>query len=788
MASNFKEFKVKVTVDTKDGNKQIEQNIKSLKDYEKVIDDLNKKKAKPGISQEELAAIDKEIKQMGTDFQNAGNKILLVNQDLDVTAKNLKALQKEQKTFAVGSDEYRKAADKIADFKDKLEGAKRTQIGLGEQLEAAPGPLGMFFSGIDKVKNSFTTLGGAIKASGIGLLTAVIGGIVGAFANVEGSGKKLEPLLIGMEKIFGGIMNALQPLLDTLLDLGMKALPYVTKGIGYVYSSFAALFSFIKNIGQSYGTIIKGIFTFDWEMIKKGIGGMGDSFGKAKDTFNETMVAFEEGTKKQTKTQKANADKTKEILQKQLDDQKEAVEKSIQLEVNKFNTSRELLEADLKKRDEIENKKWELEHKGKKVSEETLKLQAENRKKFLDDALKADKEAIEAEKELQDKKFDDNLDRIKTANDTEIALQEEKLKEIEILLGKESEAYKKQQLYIWALKKKGIDDEMNALMAKAESGDMLSKEEWARYDGLKLASLQLGNTIIETNKNELASKKETTDGLKQLEQDKADFELSLTGTTYERKKEILKQQKEDADKRDTDDVAALDTKLKNQQITQEQYDLETGKIELKAKKRHKDNADADKAVDKAKFDLQMDLAQKYADAAGALANLAGKDTIAGKALGIAQALISTYVGAAKALEEPFPFNIIGVATTIATGMKTIQTLTAVTVPDNEVPEVRIRKAMGGILNGPTHAMGGIPTNLGELEGGEYVVNRASTMMFRPQLEEINTAGGGMRDYGYGGFNGGGNGGATPIFKTYVVASDMSDQQELDRIIKDRSKI
>ena len=41
MASNFKEFKVKVTVDTKDGNKQIEQNIKSLKDYEKVINYSN---------------------------------------------------------------------------------------------------------------------------------------------------------------------------------------------------------------------------------------------------------------------------------------------------------------------------------------------------------------------------------------------------------------------------------------------------------------------------------------------------------------------------------------------------------------------------------------------------------------------------------------------------------------------------------------------------------------------------------------------------------------------------
>jgi hypothetical protein len=97
--------------------------------------------------------------------------------------------------------------------------------------------------------------------------------------------------------------------------------------------------------------------------------------------------------------------------------------------------------------------------------------------------------------------------------------------------------------------------------------------------------------------------------------------------------------------------------------------------------------------------------------------------------------------------------------------------------------------MGGVLQGPLHANGGIATPFGELEGGEMVVNRASTMMFRPELETINSLGGGARDYNYSGFNGNiNNNSEPPIFKTYVVASEMSSQQETDRIILQRSKI
>jgi hypothetical protein len=155
------------------------------------------------------------------------------------------------------------------------------------------------------------------------------------------------------------------------------------------------------------------------------------------------------------------------------------------------------------------------------------------------------------------------------------------------------------------------------------------------------------------------------------------------------------------------------------------------------------------------------------------------------------------VGASEAIKQkstlPSPFDVItkvvNVATIIATGLKTVREITAVSVPTVDVPEVRIRKAMGGVLQGPTHAMGGISTPFGELEGGEFVVNRASTQMYRPQLETINALGGGARDYNYSGFNGNiNNNSEPPIFKTYVVASEMSSQQETDRIIQQRSKI
>lgn len=77
---------------------------------------------------------------------------------------------------------------------------------------------------------------------------------------------------------------------------------------------------------------------------------------------------------------------------------------------------------------------------------------------------------------------------------------------------------------------------------------------------------------------------------------------------------------------------------------------------------------------------------------------------------------------------------------------------------------------GGLLLGAGHDMGGIRTSLGELEGGEFVMNRRSTASFLPLLEQLNALG-----------NEGGpqmaSAQASPVIKTYVVASEMTSEQE-----------
>jgi hypothetical protein len=77
---------------------------------------------------------------------------------------------------------------------------------------------------------------------------------------------------------------------------------------------------------------------------------------------------------------------------------------------------------------------------------------------------------------------------------------------------------------------------------------------------------------------------------------------------------------------------------------------------------------------------------------------------------------------------------------------------------------------GGLLMGRSHDLGGIRTSLGELEGGEFVMNRRATANFLPLLESINSLG-----------NTRGPevsvAAQAPIVKTYVVATDMTSQQE-----------
>lgn len=63
--------------------------------------------------------------------------------------------------------------------------------------------------------------------------------------------------------------------------------------------------------------------------------------------------------------------------------------------------------------------------------------------------------------------------------------------------------------------------------------------------------------------------------------------------------------------------------------------------------------------------------------------IVGRESTAGKALAIAQAVMNTYTGATRALKDvPYPFNFVAAATTIASGFLSVKKIMATPLPNN----------------------------------------------------------------------------------------------------------
>jgi hypothetical protein len=238
----------------------------------------------------------------------------------EASVARLRELRTQLKRTAAGSADFNKLSAEIRDVEDALEGAKLGAEDFAGALEAAPGPVGQLFQGLKKVEIATKSWGAALKATGIGIIVAAVGGLVAAFTQTEGAMKKLEPLLIGFEKILGGIFEAFQPVLDAFLEMALKALPYITDGIKIFYSSLFGLFTLVKEAGVGVGKILKGVFTLDVDSIKEGWDQLKGGWSKTVDAYNSTSERFEAGTKKLTKTQKENNKELADSDKKRLDD------------------------------------------------------------------------------------------------------------------------------------------------------------------------------------------------------------------------------------------------------------------------------------------------------------------------------------------------------------------------------------------------------------------------------------------------------------------------------------
>lgn len=231
----------------------------------------------------------------------------------------LKALKKQLKETAAGSEDFKRLTNEIDDLEDKLKGSKQAAGDWVDQLASAPGPLGQVGGALNKLKVSTQSFGGALKATGIGLFVAALGGLIAAFAQSERATQKLQPLLIGFQRIFNGIFSAIEPVFDAFIDLATKALPYVTQGFGVAYSAITSFIQGIGTLGQAVGKLLQGDFVGAWDSAKEAVTG----FGKRYDDANKRFIS---GTKEVTKIEQEELDKRKAAAEKAAEERKKRQE------------------------------------------------------------------------------------------------------------------------------------------------------------------------------------------------------------------------------------------------------------------------------------------------------------------------------------------------------------------------------------------------------------------------------------------------------------------------------
>ena len=712
--------------------------------------------------------------------------------DAGPSVAGLKELKKLQKEVGAGTAEFKLAQKGINDFNDGIKGAKKSSSDLVDSLGGLPGPLGSIARGVDSFGASTNKLKFALFSLGLPAIIGLVGALTSAFSQNDKMVKKLQPLMIGLEKILGGIFAALEPLINAFIDLAIEYLPYVIDGVGAFYSGLVALFSFLKNSAKGVGKILEGIFTLDFDAVQEGWDTLTNGWDVAVESFQGSMKRYEAGTKELTKTEKKNAEERAKIAETEAEKRKKAIE-----DVNAY----------IAKGVEARGKTQEEELADAKATYEELKAKAIKYKLDVSAVEKSYGEQVAAikdkfrKKELEEdqKLFDEKLKKLQDSNTLLANQQKANLEQAKVLYGENSKEARKAQDDIFAQQQQSLASERALLDNKKQ----LTDADKNRLSQIAIDQQNLTTTITAENNKRLASDLDTA--LKTAQGKKAAQDQEFADKMKAAEGDFALQQKI-LDDKISQDAAYFQKLLEQEGLTAEQRK----KIQDEQTANLQKNAEAQLAIEQKKFEGQQKLLQAIATALNAVADIAGKNTAAGKALAVAATLINTYSAIAGQLntfsnaKPPIPIPGYAIVQAVATGLvgfKAAADIVKTPVPtgtNTTTPEKPRALALGGMVSGPGSGRSDLVPAM--LSNGESVINAQSTAMFRPLLSSINAIGGGRR-FADGGLAVGSFSQdqalsqlqnslqfQQPPIKTYVVSSDMTNQQMMDRNIKDRSTL
>ena len=771
---------------------------------------------------------------------------------LTLTEKT-RLLKKELQTVPEGTKEWHILNNTFNDTKDALDRVNTKSKDIFGTFSLLPGPIGQISNTLEQTIDAFKIFGSLkttdIKAQ-LGNLVQDFKGMAATIGNLTGItkiytvtntalSKALVQVGVGEAAAAAGARALSAALIATgigalVVLLGTAAAAFYEMATGT--DEAAAAEKRLNDELERTSTLLNLDLADAKRRQDKRIADMRAEGKSEADIRTQQVKDVKENLKiTETALQESYATQNK-IMKEGTGDLKKAQEESLRLEQKIKDLKAEIY---IKDKDNLtasnKEKQAELDKANAKAEAQANKNKA-TRDKELDEIKKGNEEALQetlGEKEKEERIVNEKYARLitlaekygmdttqlkkgqaaalakitdkynKEDQDKEEKLQEERLKKLEQYLDKEQKLRESKRNYQSQKAQQGLAKQLfDGLITEQEYQDK------SLASNLEFALKKQADDETTYNTNKLALK--TALDSKAISQQQYDEQSLANQTTYDQ--QVLE-----------NEVAVTDASLA---IDQNAFD------------RRKTLAEASVEVERATAESKAAIQMSYANAVGMVGSLLTQ--FAGKNKGLAKAgvileqganiakiligassSIATMTSAASAQSIAFPplapliaANLargivttkigaaIGIAGAIAGAAKGIADINSADTGggggnsgggSDSTKAVGTTFAKGGLLRGPRHSEGGIKTSFGELEGGEYVINRRSTASFLPLLTAINSAG--NRKYQDGGMTFNMDtvqammaSQQAPIVKTYVVASDMTSQQEADKKLMDLAKI
>lgn len=725
-----------------------------------------------------------------------GNIVEVLAQDINTLNKSVKDLENELNNTELGSDQFKDLQKDLKNTKGALDEAKKSGMSFSEQLSAIPGPIGGVVSGIKGMGAAFKILLANPVALFLTIIVTALTALFKAFTSTKEGGEKMAQMTAALGAVMDVFRDVLVKVAEVLINIFKDPIGSLKQLGKLIQENITNRVEGLLELLPALGTAIKLAFSGKFKEAGK----------VAVDAVAKVTLGVEDLTDKVQEGIAAIGDIAKEAVNEgkkaaSLKKELQAIDDA-QRSLNNRRAEQNKLIADAKLKINDENLSiGERQEALEKVRQTEIALANDEAKlaqrRF--DAIKAQnalsdssKEALDAEaaayQQLQNALLASSQKQ-KELYDQGFALQQKAKAETKAVADLER-----------SLKTQGVQDEQQRqeqeLSAVREADiqaiDLLKTTEEKKVELRILAEQKYQVGLNKIQEDRTAKEKEKRQKEIDNETQQIDALLSIEAFRYDTEEEMA-----EADLQKTIDLMKrkTDLMLENEQLTAEQRLLIEAQYTEGVQKLIESQVTAQQNLSDKKIAISRAEAQAAANVLNDIAAVAGQTTQLGKAAAIAAATINTYLSASQAAADPtLPVFLkpFAVAAAIALGLKQVATITAV---DTSIPAPK-KLSTGGIVTGQgSGEMDNIPV---QLSAGESVINAKSTAIFKPVLSMLNQLGGGVsfdRTIGSNGvdaaqmemISGIRQRNQQPV-KAFVVASQASNQIQLDRQVKSRSLV